>query len=71
MPDAFPAVTTPSLAKTGFNFSRLSIVVWGLACSSWENSSGPFLPLRVIDSISDLNAPAAWALINVDFNNDH
>eukprot|EP01137_Pigoraptor_chileana_P003279 Opistho-2@43240 len=62
MPEALPAVTTPSFLKTGGSLPRDSRVVWGRACSSVLKSSGPFLPLSSIGAISALNRPSASAL---------
>ena len=44
-PDAFPAVTEPSLRKAGFNPANFSAVISARGCSSFENTTSFYVLL--------------------------
>src|SRR5579884_1647814 len=61
MPEAFPAVTVPSLAKAGLSFASASSVVPARIYSSASTVTSPFFVLIVKGAISSLNLPAFCA----------
>ena len=61
MPDALPAVTTPSFLKTGGSLASVSSVVCGRGCSSTANCTGPFFDLSSSGAISSLKRPPSFA----------
>ena len=61
MPDAFAAVTVPSLSKAGRSLEMPSSVTPALMYSSVSTTTSPFLPLIVKGTISSLNLPAFCA----------
>ena len=61
MPDALPAVTTPSFLKTGPSFASVSSVVCGRGCSSLLKLVVPFFETSVDGSISSLKSPRSSA----------
>jgi len=61
IPEAFPAVTVPSLVKAGFNLASASSVVPARIYSSESTTMSPFLPLIVKGMISSRNRPAFCA----------
>ena len=61
MPEAFPAVTTPSFLNTGASLASASSVDCGRGCSSAANCTAPFLVLTSMGAISSLKRPASLA----------
>ena len=61
MPEAFAAVTEPSLSKAGRSFCTFSSVVPCLMYSSSSTTVSPLRPLTVKGTISSLKRPAFWA----------
>src|SRR5215831_16019496 len=61
MPDAFAAVTVPSLAKAGRSLAIVSSVVPCLGCSSLSTTISPLRVFTVTGAISSLNFPAFCA----------
>ncbi len=56
IPEALPAVTTPSLRKTGSSLVRDSRVVPSRGCSSLATVTSPFLPGTLTGAISRVEA---------------
>src|SRR5690606_32647712 len=61
IPDALPAVTTPSFLKTGGSLASTSIVVSGRGCSSLATVTGPLRVLTSTPTTSSANAPDSCA----------
>ena len=61
MPDAFAAVTVPSLEKAGFSFATESKVAPARMYSSFSTTTSPLRPDTVTGAISSLKRPAFWA----------
>uniref|UniRef100_A0A8D8QRQ7 Uncharacterized protein n=1 Tax=Cacopsylla melanoneura TaxID=428564 RepID=A0A8D8QRQ7_9HEMI len=59
IPEADPAVTTPSFLNTGGSLPSVSSVVCGLGCSSESIDTGFLLIVTSTGAISDLNTPAS------------
>ena len=63
IPDAFPAVTSPSFLKYGLSPARVSGVVLGRGCSSESNTRWPFRSASSTGTISSANRPASRAAL--------
>ena len=61
MPEELPAVTVPSLTKTGLSFARSAMVRPCRGCSSVSKMVDPFLVL-----ISTGTSSLAWVLLLID-----
>ena len=66
LPDAFPAVTVPSLSKAGLNLAKPSMVVSGLGCSSFVTRvGGP--PRRAAGTLTGTISSLKWPWSNAAF----